>query len=111
MLEGSKKLNGVTVNMNLMPDSAQTLAVVAAFAEGKTIIKGLSTLKVKETDRLSALKKELGKMNIKSKITKDSIEIEGGKPQKNRFYSFCLLSGYLGSAFVDCGACTFEYYR
>jgi 3-phosphoshikimate 1-carboxyvinyltransferase len=82
MVEGSGKLNGVKVNMNLMPDTAQTLAVIAAFAVGKTAIVGLSTLKVKETDRLLALKKELSKMKIKSEITKDSIEIEGGDPQK-----------------------------
>ena len=65
-----------------MPDTAQTLSVVAAFAEGKTAITGLSTLRIKETDRLFALKKELGKMKIKSEITKDSIKIEGGNPQK-----------------------------
>lgn len=88
MVEGSKKLNGVRVNMNLMPDTAQTLAVVAAFAEGKTTISGLSTLKVKETDRLLALKKELGKMKIKSEITKDSIEIEGGTPQRTTIETY-----------------------
>lgn len=81
-VKGSKVLQGITVDMANMPDTAQTLSVVAAFAKGKTIITGLSTLKVKETDRLLALEKELGKMKIKSEITKDSIEIEGGNPQK-----------------------------
>ena len=82
MVEGLEKLNGVSVNMSLMPDTAQTLSIVAAFAKGKTIITGLSTLKIKETDRLWALKQELNKMKIKSEITKDSIKIEGGNPQK-----------------------------
>ena len=81
-VEGPKVLKGITVNMNSMPDTAQTLAIVAAFAKGKTIITGLSTLKVKETDRLLALKKELSKMKIKSHITDDSIVIIGGNPQK-----------------------------
>lgn len=78
----SKILKGIDVNMSEMPDTAQTLAVVAAFAKGKTIISGLSTLRMKETDRLNALKNELNKMKIKCEITGDSISIEGGTPQK-----------------------------
>lgn len=81
-VKGPKILKGINVNMSEMPDTAQTLAVVAAFAKGKTTITGLSTLKIKETDRLKALKNELNKMKIKCKITDDSIEIEGGNPQK-----------------------------
>lgn len=81
-VKGPKVLRRITVDMNLMPDTAQTLAVVAAFAKGKTIITGLSTLKIKETDRLRALKNELNKMKIKSDITDDSITIIGGSPQK-----------------------------
>lgn len=79
---GPEILKGITVDMNLMPDTAQTLAVVAAFAKGKTKITGLSTLKIKETDRLLALKNELRKMQIKSEITGDSITVTGGNPQK-----------------------------
>ena len=78
----SKVLKGIEVNMSEMPDTAQTLAVVAAFAKGNTTIAGLSTLKMKETDRLKALKNELNKMKIKCEITGESIKIEGGIPQK-----------------------------
>lgn len=81
-VKGPKKLRGINADMTNMPDTAQTLAVVAAFAKGKTRITGLSTLKMKETDRLSALKKELGKMKIRSEIADDSITIIGGSPQK-----------------------------
>lgn len=81
-VKGPKQLKGVIVDMNLIPDTAQTLAVVGAFAKGKTKITGLSTLKVKETDRLTALKNELAKMGISSEITNDSITVLGGKPQK-----------------------------
>ena len=81
-VKGPKILRGILVNMENMPDTAQTLAVVAAFAKGKTKIIGLSTLKIKETDRLLALKNELIKMKIKSEITRDSITITGGNPQK-----------------------------
>lgn len=87
-VEGTAKLKGIEVDMSLMPDTAQTLAVVAAFAKGKTKITGLATLKIKETDRLQAIKNELIKMGIKSKTTNDSIIIEGGCP------SSCLINTY-----------------
>ena len=81
-VKGPKILKRINVNMSEMPDTAQTLAIVAAFAKGNTTITGLSTLKMKETDRLKALKNELNKMKIKCEITDNSIEIEGGSPQK-----------------------------
>jgi len=80
-VEGRKKLKSINVNMEEMPDTAQTLAVIAAFCQGKTKITGLSTLKVKETDRLTALNKELTKMGIKSKVGLDYIIVEGGNPK------------------------------
>jgi 3-phosphoshikimate 1-carboxyvinyltransferase len=81
-LEGPSSLKGIVVDMTLMPDTAQTLAVVAAFAKGTTKITGLQTLKIKETDRLTALKNELLKIGIISKITNNSITIQGGRPHK-----------------------------
>jgi len=47
-----------------MPDTAMTLAVVACFAEGPSTIKGLRTLRVKETDRIAALQNELAKVGV-----------------------------------------------
>ena len=41
--------------MNAMPDLVPTLAVTAAFAEGKTVIRNVAHLRFKESDRLSAL--------------------------------------------------------
>ena len=65
--------------MEEMPDTAQTLAVIASFAEGKTKITGLKTLRIKETDRIKALQNELSKMGIKTTIGPDFIVIYGGK--------------------------------
>ena len=78
---GTKNLKAININMENMPDAAQTLAVVAAFAKGTTKITGLQTLKIKETDRLEALKIELAKMDIKIITTNNSIEVHGGKPK------------------------------
>jgi len=52
-------LSGISIDMNSMPDTVQTLAVVALFAKGKTSIHNVHNLRVKETDRLRALTKEL----------------------------------------------------
>ena len=59
---GTGVLNGIDVDLLAMPDMAQTLAVVALFARGETVIRGLHTLKVKETDRIVALAAELTKL-------------------------------------------------
>ena len=67
---------GSVIDMNSMPDVAMTLAVTAPFAKKPTKITGLSTLRLKETDRLGALENELKKVGVKVKVTKDSITIK-----------------------------------
>lgn len=81
VLKSNGDLNAVDVNMELLPDSAQTLAVVAAFAKGSTKITGIHTLKVKETDRILAIKNELEKCGIKVDAGEDYLIIEGGSPK------------------------------
>ena len=53
------------------PDIAQTMAVVIAAINKSAIIEGLQTLKIKETDRLTALKNELSKLNADVEIIND----------------------------------------
>ncbi len=79
---GAKKLEGIDVDLGGMPDMAQTLAVVALFAEGPTMIRGLHTLRVKETDRIAALAAELAKFDAAVEIEGDSITI--APPEKVR---------------------------
>jgi 3-phosphoshikimate 1-carboxyvinyltransferase len=79
-VEGPAELKAVTVDMNQLPDVVPTLAVVAAFAAGKTHITGLSHLKGKESDRIEAPKTELGKMGISAIATGDTLTITGGAP-------------------------------
>ncbi len=61
-ITGTDRLDGIRVDLSKMPDTAQTLAVVALFAEGETTIRGLHTLRLKETDRIAALSNELRKL-------------------------------------------------
>lgn len=61
ILVRGNKLRGVTVDMNAISDTVQTLAAVALFAEGPTTVTGVPHIRLKETDRLAALATELRK--------------------------------------------------
>lgn len=63
----------ISLDMNSCPDIAQTVCVTATALQIPFHLTGLSTLKVKETDRLTALKNELFKIGCICEITDDSI--------------------------------------
>ncbi len=67
------------LHLNLMnhPDLAQPLAVVSAALGIDCMLEGLSTLKLKETDRLTAVKTELEKAGVSVDITDDSMHVTG----------------------------------
>lgn len=62
---GAGALRPVMADLSLMPDAAMTLAVVASFAEGTSVLRGLSTLRDKECDRIAALETELAKVGVR----------------------------------------------
>jgi 3-phosphoshikimate 1-carboxyvinyltransferase len=64
-----------------MPDLVPTLAVVAAFAKGKTVIRNVAHLKAKESDRLTAVVAGLAKMGIKAHCTENTLVVKGGNPR------------------------------
>lgn len=73
-------LTGARANVGDLPDCAQTLAVVAAFARGTTRLDGISTLRRKETDRVAALVAELAKLGaLVRAVGDDSIEVTPGR--------------------------------
>ncbi len=80
---GPEKLLGIDIDLSNMPDTAQTLAVVAMFADGQTVIRGLHTLRVKETDRLAALEAELTKLGADIEIDNDVLTIYPPKRLKS----------------------------
>jgi 3-phosphoshikimate 1-carboxyvinyltransferase len=63
----------IVLDLNDTPDIAQTICVTAAALHIPFEITGLETLKIKETDRLQALKNELFKIGCIAGITEDSI--------------------------------------
>ncbi|MEA2060491.1 MAG: 3-phosphoshikimate 1-carboxyvinyltransferase [Thermodesulfobacteriota bacterium] len=73
-------LNGVDVDMSDIPDVVPTLAVVAAFARGKTMIRNIAHLKNKESNRIDAVVSQLGKMGIEADQGEDWLSVTGGRP-------------------------------
>ncbi|ACX83863.1 3-phosphoshikimate 1-carboxyvinyltransferase [Blattabacterium sp. (Periplaneta americana) str. BPLAN] len=65
----------INLDLNKTPDLAQTIVVTCSAIGIRCHLKGLETLKIKETDRLRALKNELFKFGIKIKITNSCLEI------------------------------------
>lgn len=64
-VRGPASLAPVMADMSLMPDAAMTLAVVACFASGRSVLRGLRTLRVKESDRIAGLQAELAKIGVR----------------------------------------------
>jgi len=71
----SGKLQGIELNCLAIPDAAMTLAVAALFAEGPTKLTGIASWKVKETDRIAAMAKELRKVGAMVDAGDDYIQI------------------------------------
>jgi len=74
-------LSAIEADLADMPDQVPTLAVVAAFARGTTVIKNVAHLKAKESDRLSATVSELNKLGIEAECTANALVVRGGKPK------------------------------
>jgi len=76
--------NYIMINLKNTPDLAQTIAVTCLGLNIDCKLTGLHTLKIKETDRLAALKIEIEKLGAKVKITDRSLElVNTGNINKN----------------------------
>lgn len=68
-------LKGIDINMRDIPDTAQTLAAVAPFADTPTRIRGIASARVKETDRVSATCVELKRLGVQVEEHQDGMTI------------------------------------
>ncbi len=73
-------LSGTEIDASDIPDTVPALAVTAAFANGKTVIKGAERLRLKESDRIESVAENLRRMGISVEETADGMIITGGKP-------------------------------
>ncbi|MEO1994373.1 MAG: 3-phosphoshikimate 1-carboxyvinyltransferase [Planctomycetaceae bacterium] len=75
------KLRGIDIDMNNISDTAQTLSVVAVFAEGPTRIRNIAHVRHKETDRIAAVATELRRMGIVVEEFSDGLTVQPGPPR------------------------------
>ncbi len=73
-----RPLRGITIDMNAISDTAQTLAAVALFANGPTTITGVAHIRHKETDRIGSLATELRKLGAQVDELPDGLRIVPG---------------------------------
>ncbi len=76
-VQGPERLQGINADMGDMPDVAPTLAVMAAFAQGTTVISNIAHLRIKECDRLAVMVSELRKMGAEVEEEEDRMIIHG----------------------------------
>lgn len=76
-------LKGTVIGGDLIPtliDEIPVIAVMAAFAQGTTIIRNAAELKVKESNRIDTVVENLARMGADIEATDDGMIIRGGKP-------------------------------
>ena len=83
LLIRTSSLKGTVIEGGIIPtliDEIPMIAVMAAFAEGTTIIRDAQELKVKESDRIAVMVDNLTRMGADIEGTEDGMIIHGGKP-------------------------------
>jgi 3-phosphoshikimate 1-carboxyvinyltransferase len=70
-------LHAITIDMDTMPDQVPTLAALAPFARGVTVIRKVSHLRIKESDRLAAMASELSRAGAEVEELADGLVIPG----------------------------------
>jgi 3-phosphoshikimate 1-carboxyvinyltransferase len=73
-------LSAVDVDMGDVPDAVPTVALVAAYARGRTVIRNVAHLREKESDRLAAVSTGLAQMGVAAGCDAETLWIEGGRP-------------------------------
>lgn len=82
LLVRSSRLHGTVIGGSVIPtliDELPMIAAMACFAEGETIIKDASELKVKESNRIAVMVENLSAMGADVEETEDGMIIRGGK--------------------------------
>jgi len=59
---GAWPLKAIDIDCNAIPDAAMTLALMALYAQGTTVLRNIASWRVKETDRIAAMATELRKL-------------------------------------------------
>ncbi len=74
-----KRMSGLTINAENIPDIIPVICAAACAAKGKTVIKNAQRLRLKESDRLKAIYKTLRRLGADVKLSLDGVIIKRGK--------------------------------
>jgi len=100
-------LAGVEVPAERAPrmiDEYPALAIAAAFARGRTVMRGLAELRVKESDRLATIAAGLARCGVKVEAGVDSLMVEGtGRPPRGGVQIGTELDHRIAMAFLVLG--------
>ena len=77
-VDNSGVLRGTELDLNSTPDALPILAVLAAFADGKTLLGNVPQARLKETDRIAVMAKELAKVGVAVEELEDGLIVHGG---------------------------------
>jgi 3-phosphoshikimate 1-carboxyvinyltransferase len=69
------RLRALDADLNHIPDAAMTAAMLALFADGPSVLRNIASWRVKETDRIAAMAKELRKLGAKAEEGADYLKI------------------------------------
>ncbi len=92
LIRGGVALKGITIGGDMIPrliDEIPVLAVAASLAEGKTVISDAAELRVKESDRITALAGQLTRLGAAITETEDGMIIEGSANLKGSDLDSC----------------------
>jgi 3-phosphoshikimate 1-carboxyvinyltransferase len=81
-------LKAITADMSDCIDLLPTMAVLGAIAKGKSRFYGIKRARIKESNRVTAIKQGLERMNITVIEDEDEMIITGGKPESATIDSF-----------------------
>lgn len=68
-------LKGIDEDFNLIPDAAMTVAMLAVYADGPSVLRNIGSWRVKETDRIAAMATELAKLGVGVETGEDWLKI------------------------------------
>ena len=74
------KLRGISIDMKDFSDQTMTLAAIAPFCDSPVEITGIGHIRRQESDRISAIASELGRMGIDVEESEASLKIYPGTP-------------------------------
>lgn len=76
-ITGAEQLQGITIDLNSAPDALPVLAVTGCFAQGETRLLNVAQARIKETDRIDVMHRELEKLGADITELEDGLIIKG----------------------------------